>query len=245
VTYKYHLGSSSLLHVRKEKDLGVIVTNNLLWNSHIQMITAKANKMLDLLKRTCPLLTETKIRRSLYLSLKSKLCYGTEIWSPSNVSLKVKIERIQRRATRWILRSRIGEISYQERLQSLDMLPLCYDREIQDLVFFYKALYGYVDLDIGNYVSFVSHDRSRLTLNPSLLLQVPLCRTSTFKNSYFNRTVNLWNVVCRTASPNSFVTLFTFKNFLRRTYSFLCNSVFDIDMPCTWSLVRDCPCHRN
>ncbi|CAB4010566.1 Hypothetical predicted protein [Paramuricea clavata] len=108
VTYNYHLGSSSLLRVRKEKDLGIIVTDNLLWNSHIQMITAKANKMLGLLKRTCPLLTETKIRRSLYLSLvKSKLCYGTEIWSPSNVSLKVKIERIQRRATRWILRSRI------------------------------------------------------------------------------------------------------------------------------------------
>ncbi|CAB4002849.1 Hypothetical predicted protein, partial [Paramuricea clavata] len=111
-TYNYHLGSSSLLRVRKEKDLGIIVTDNLLWNSHIQMITAKANKMLGLLRRTCPLLTETKIRRSLYLSLvKSKLCYGTEIWSPSNVSLKVKIERIQRRATRWILRSRTGEIS--------------------------------------------------------------------------------------------------------------------------------------
>jgi hypothetical protein len=69
VTYNYHLGSSSLLRVRKEKDLGVIVTDNLLWNSNIQMITAKANKMLGLLKRTCPLLTETKIRRSLYLSL--------------------------------------------------------------------------------------------------------------------------------------------------------------------------------
>ena len=48
------------------------------------------------------------------------------------------------------------------------------------------SLYGYVDLDISNYVSFISHDRSRLTLNPSLLLQVPLCRTTTFKNSYFN-----------------------------------------------------------
>ncbi|CAB4013121.1 Hypothetical predicted protein, partial [Paramuricea clavata] len=94
MTYNYHLGSSSLPRVRKEKDLGVIVTDN------IQMITAKANKMLSPLKRTCPLLTETKTRRSLYLSLvKSKLCYGTEIWSPSNVSLKVKIERIQRRAT--------------------------------------------------------------------------------------------------------------------------------------------------
>ncbi len=49
------------------------------------------------------------------------------------------------------------------------MLPLYYVREIQDLVFFYKALHGYVDVDISNYVSFINHDRSRLTLNPSLL----------------------------------------------------------------------------
>ena len=246
LTFNYHLGSSPLVRVQQEKDLGVIVENNLLWNSHIHMVTGKANKMLGLLKRTCPLLTETKIRRSLFLSLvKSQLCYGSEVWSPSNVSLKVKIEKIQRRATRWILKSRMGEISYKERLQSLNMLPLCYDREIRDLVFFYKALHGYLDLDISSFVSFINHDHTRLTLNPSLMLQVPLCKTSTFKNSYFNRIVYLWNSVCKTASPNSFLTLFSFKNFLRRTYLSLLNSTFDVDMPCSWSLVRDCPCHRN
>ena len=69
VNYNYNLGPSSLLRVGKKKDLGVIVTNNLVWNTHIDTITAKANKMLGLLKRTCPLLTRTKIRRSLYLSL--------------------------------------------------------------------------------------------------------------------------------------------------------------------------------
>ena len=154
VNYNYHLGPYSLLCIGKEKDLGVIVTNNLVWNTHIDMVTAKANKMRGVLKRTCPLLTRTKIRRSLYLSLvKSKLCFGSEIWSPSNVSVKIKVEGIQRRATRWILRSRAGEIPYKERLKTLDILPLCYIREIKDLAFFYKALYGYVDLDISSYVS--------------------------------------------------------------------------------------------
>ena len=74
-----------------------------------------------------------------------------------------------------------------------------YAEEIQDLVFFYKALYGYVDLDIRKFVTFLNHDISRQTLNPNLLLKVPFCRTTTFKNSYFNRTVHLWNTVCRTA----------------------------------------------
>ena len=140
------------------------------------MIASKANKMLGLLKRTCPLLTKDKIRRSLYFSLvKSQLSYTTEIWSPSSFYLKVKIERIQRRGTSWTLRSKIGETTYKERLQILDMLPLCYVREIQDLVFFYKALYGYVDLDISKYVCFLNHDLSRQTLSPNLLLQVPFC----------------------------------------------------------------------
>ena len=80
VSFNYHLGTTSLLRVPQEKDLGVIVTYNLKWNSHIQMVTSKANKMLGLLKRTCPLLTKNKIGRSLYLSLvKSQLSYGTEI----------------------------------------------------------------------------------------------------------------------------------------------------------------------
>ena len=170
------------------------------------------------------------------------LKFGHHPMSPLN---KIKIERIQRRATRWTLRSRVGEIPYKERLKILDMLPLCYIREIQDLVFFYKALYGYVDLDISSYVSFLKHDRSRVTLNPSLVLEVPFCRTTTYKHSYFNRVVHLWNSVCKTASPNSLVTLSSFINVLRQTYPYLRDSVFDVDMPCTWTLVRDCPCHRN
>ena len=92
----YFLGSTKLLRVQEEKDLGVTISNNLMWNSHINSITAKANKLLGLLKRTCPLLTDVKVRRTLYLTIvKSQLSYATEIWSPSLKSLKAKIERVQ------------------------------------------------------------------------------------------------------------------------------------------------------
>ena len=47
-------------------------------------------------------------------------------------------------------------MSYVERLLALDMLPLAYDREINDLVFFYKAVYSYIDIDVSNYVTFTS-----------------------------------------------------------------------------------------
>ena len=54
ITFAYHLGSTNLHHVQEEKDLGVIMTGNLSWNSHVHSITSKANKLLGLLRRTCP-----------------------------------------------------------------------------------------------------------------------------------------------------------------------------------------------
>jgi hypothetical protein len=53
--------------------------------------------------------------------------------------------------------SRRGELNYKERLLALDFLPLIFDREVKDLVYLYKALFGYVNVDVSNCVSFVSH----------------------------------------------------------------------------------------
>ena len=130
------------------------------------------HRIRNLTRRTCPLLTNTKVRRSLYLSLvKCHLDYATQVWSPALTSLKIKIENVQRRATRWILKQRKGEQSYKERLVTLKLLPLCYDREVKDLVFFYKAMRGYINLDVNNFVSFVTHGRTRLSEARTLKLR--------------------------------------------------------------------------
>ena len=69
--------------VLEEKDPRVIISSNLSWNSHVMHIVLKTNRMLGLLKRTCPLITDVDVRRTLYLSLvKSQLSYATEVWSP-------------------------------------------------------------------------------------------------------------------------------------------------------------------
>ena len=108
--------------------------------TQVLMATAEANKLLSL-RCTCPMLTDFKVRSSLYLALvKSQMSYATEVWSPSHSTLKQKAERAQRRATCWILQIKQGEMSYKERLIHLDLLSLTYDCEVKDLVFLYKAL---------------------------------------------------------------------------------------------------------
>ena len=54
------------------------------------------NKMLGMPKRTCPLLTDTIVQRTLYLALvKSELSYATEVWSPPTIKMRSKVESVQ------------------------------------------------------------------------------------------------------------------------------------------------------
>ena len=124
---------------------------------------------------------------------------------------------IARRATSWIMQAKRGEILYKQRLITLNLLPLCYDREIKDLVFFFKALHGHIDFDVHRFVSFTNNGRTRLSRNPSPTLKVPLCKSKTFQSSYFNRLVKLWNHVCKILSSTTFASLSTFKRSLKAT----------------------------
>ena len=188
-----------------------------IWHSHLHLITAKANKLLGLLERSWPLSTKVAVRRSLYLAIvKPHLCYATEVWSPpAQKSLKVKVEQVQRRATRWTLSLKPGQMSYGERQLALDMLPLAYDREIKDLVFFYKAIYGYIDIDVSNYVTFNNHPRTRHSQSAGCYLTFRASKTSTLQASYFVLIVKLWNNLCNEDFPSDFTSISWIKKFFK------------------------------
>ena len=122
VCYDYHLDHVHLQHVNEETDLGIMIKSKLTWATQVLKVSAKANKLLSFLCRTCPMLTDVKVKRSLYLALvKSQMSYATEVLSPSHSTLKQKAERVQRRDTRWILQIKQGELSHKERLIHLDL----------------------------------------------------------------------------------------------------------------------------
>ena len=173
--------------------------------------------------------------------MKSQLSNATHAWSLNKIALKTQIERLQRKATRWILKQRVGVMLYRDRLLTLKLLPLTFDRELKDLVFFYKCLNGLTDLNVSNFVSFVSHGRTRLS--NSYNLKTPVCKTSTFQASYFNRIAKLGNYICKFSPPTSFSTTASFCNFITEHMFQLLLNHFDIYYPCIWSIVRSCPCH--
>ena len=88
------------------KDLGLLTSSNLSWNSHIDSITAKAIKVLGLVKRTCMDFKDITTLGTLYCSLVRPLLeYSCESWNPHTQRNINRIEAIYRRATKFILKS--------------------------------------------------------------------------------------------------------------------------------------------
>ena len=68
-TNSVHINDTVLEEVKEFKDPGILTDCSLSWNSHTDMITAKANRMLGLIKRTCKDLKDTATLKTLFCSL--------------------------------------------------------------------------------------------------------------------------------------------------------------------------------
>jgi len=76
------------------------------WNDHILTIVAKANRLLGFIRRSCVGIVGSVALLRLYCSLvRSHFCYCSQLWAPQSVSSNLfLVEKVQRRATRFILK---------------------------------------------------------------------------------------------------------------------------------------------
>jgi hypothetical protein len=118
---QYHLNDKPLESVTNISDLGVIVSKDLSWANHIEDICTKANKTLGLIKRVCARdVVDANTRKLLYCAVvRPKLEYASCVWSPYSAKQRKLIENIQRRATKFILNYPPRDVTYRDRLISL------------------------------------------------------------------------------------------------------------------------------
>ena len=104
ITTSYQLDSITLPQLSQHRNLGLLLSHNLSWSNHYQWISAKVYKYFYLLSRVfknCPFISAKKL---LYTSLvRSQLTYGSQLWNPYLIGDIVSLEKIQRRATKFIL----------------------------------------------------------------------------------------------------------------------------------------------
>jgi len=116
-----------------------IFTADLNWTEHYKIIIARAYQTLGLIRCTFRI-NCVEAKKQLYIALvRSRLFYCSQLWRPQLIKDITMLERVQRRATKYILNADYTS-TYKSRLQQLQMLPLMYIYEFNDLMFFIKSL---------------------------------------------------------------------------------------------------------
>ena len=102
-----------------------MLSSDLSWDAHYNHIISKSYQVLGLLRRTFSLQNYVQAKSQLYTSLvRSQFFYCSVIWKPHLIKHIQQLERVQRRATKYILHD--YSTDYKSRLIKLHMLPLMY-----------------------------------------------------------------------------------------------------------------------
>jgi hypothetical protein len=241
IEFDYKMNGVTLERINSIKDLGIDISSTLVWDDHVNRVVAKCNKKLGMIKRAIGFTAPPNVSKTLYAALiRSDLEYGSSVWSGTSKHNIEVLERVQRRATKFILG--YPNLDYRDRLSELSLLPLTYRREISDLNCFFRCKLGQYDLFLNNYVQFYSSNQSRRITRLSsdhLKLIPPRCKTESHMSNFFQRIVPIWNQLPFSTRASESVAVFksSILDFFKD--KFVCS--FNPDDVCTWISACRCP----
>ena len=161
------------------------------------------------MNRNCSFMKCMTSRQSLYLSLvRSLFEHCSQVWCPTNPTQVAKFVKIQKRAIKWIFNEpycRYSEKSYLGKLKELNILPMDYKFQLNDLTIFHKIYHGkysvglppfilkYTDMNDLNSAYFQRQTRTYNDSDRHKVKCILAPKVNSFKNSFFVRSARSWN----------------------------------------------------
>jgi hypothetical protein len=243
--YNYCIDNHVLKRSSQFTDLGVIVSDDMSCRAHIDNCINKANKRLGLVKRCIGYNCSVKTKLLSYTALVRPLLeYNTVTWFPDNRKYVSRLESVQRRATKFILSD--YKISYKDRLNACNLLPLSLRRQYLDGVFVYNSLNNINAININKFLEFLGGYRpaTRLLLAQDDLMFSPIRANHDIFNKYFTRRiVALWNNIPYNIRSLDLTVNDNNTPFKRELKSWLWKYFtknFNSDNICTWIVACNC-----
>ena len=185
------------------KHLGLTITTNLSWSSHIHSIVKSVSPIVDVLKKLKYRLDRETLEKIYFSFIRSKLEYGCYIWDNCTKSDAKLLEDLQLNIARIVSGARKGtshELIYNE----LHWPSLADRRKGFKLKNFVKIISneapGYLQSTIPPTFS-VIRPESRI---PSNFYPIH-ARTETFKNSFIPSSISYWNSLAISDRSLSFI----------------------------------------
>ena len=191
ISHLYQLQDLPLESVDEIRYLGVTISSDLRWNSHVANVVNRANRILGLLRRNLTF-CNPKVKETAYIGLVRPLLeYASVIWDPHTRNLQCELEKVQRRAVRFVksdyFNFKPGTITNY--LDELKWQTLKQRRDVSTIILFNQSL---------NSVSNLPLDSVNSPLRPTRHMHtkhfIPLyARTDVYKYSLIPRAIRLWN----------------------------------------------------
>ena len=227
----YSLDNCILKQVTSNPYLGLQISQDLKWHTHICNITNRASSTLGFLQRNLKNCSK-ECRKSAYLSLiRSTLEYGSIVWNSQYKTDIERLERIQNRAARFITKDYKSREpgSMTSMLKNLQLPSLEERRKQLRLIFLYKVVEGLVpavppqqflkpkqnnkrQIRAKRFADCISNNivAKSETCN-SKAFEIPRSYTDQYKQSFFVSTLIDWNHL-----DNSIVSSSTIDSFKKK-----------------------------
>ena len=189
----YKMDDTPLEEVSSYPYLGVEISKDLNWATHINSISKKANRMLGLLRRNIFCCT-SDVKSTAYKALvRPRLEYCNTVWDPHHGTHKTTIERVQRKAARFVTGEYRRETSATALVNSLDWDTLEIRRVKARLTTIHKETHGVIPSNIEHLRHRGSHQSRRK--NGQHSYNIPDFNKDCLKYSLYPRTIPEWNLL--------------------------------------------------
>ena len=184
---KYELLGKQLDVCNEEKDLGVIITNDLKSSRQCIEVEKRAQKILGYIKRQFTTKNEKTILTLYNALVRPHLEYAVQFWSPSMRKDIERLEKVQARATKLI--PSVRHLSYERRLEKLNLYSLEKRRIRGQLIETFKMLKGIENIDYNKLFT-LSNNQTR---SNGLKLNLKRFNTTQCGNFYTYKISSYWN----------------------------------------------------
>jgi hypothetical protein len=137
----YSMGGHMLEATESERDIGVVIANNLKAGENCAKAAKTAMTVLGQIKRSFKY-RDKKVFPALYTRyVRPHLEFSSAAWSPHQQKDIDMLEKVQKRAVNMV--NGLGGLEYDEKLAALGLEPLADRREFADSLLMFKILNGY------------------------------------------------------------------------------------------------------
>lgn len=207
--YTYLINNQPLAKVIEHKYLGITLTCDLKWDTHITSITTTALRKLFYLKR-CLKLSPPSTKLLAYTTfVRPILEYANTVWFPHSKTNIKKLETVQRKAVRFI-HNKYKRTDSPTNLLVASGLQTLEARAIQSrLIFLFQILHNTYKIDHSKYVAY---SQSRESRHKHLHTLVEYShKVDAFKHSFFPSTIRKWNQLDRNITSTNTLSEFRTK----------------------------------